>query len=385
MEFSTKPTEYQTASFDQTGSIKNLKELKVGSGQYAWIKSDGSFLFGDESAGKVIKFEDGNLIVGSGELGDLANLDKVSTTELDTTIISGGKIVTGLLTADNIQAGTLTGRTIRTAAPAAGVGESVVITGGNNQNITFYYDETSRGYIGGYTTEGSEVTYVQIVAASGRSIKLKNSRIEMDGTMRTQKIYPEDDNESELGDLNNRWSKGHFEDLACDDLFVEVSADLPGLNERNLLTEEQMSKYFEVTKREITEEDISKKAKKDNTDRMSAEKQLRKQKRKIAKETNITGFDIGDVLVWDNDRLKLCESDSSSLVMAVASHRGMPCVIGAEPVKVTGKVETGDFLVTSDIKGRARSEKNPKIGTVIAQALESSEGDATIKAMIRKL
>src|SRR4030066_1241910 len=40
-------------------------------------------------------------------------------TSLDTTVISGGKIVTGLLTADNIQAGTLTGRTIQTASSGA--------------------------------------------------------------------------------------------------------------------------------------------------------------------------------------------------------------------------------------------------------------------------
>jgi len=39
--------------------------------------------------------------------GALATLSTISTSECDTTIIDGGKIVTGLLTADNIQAGTL--------------------------------------------------------------------------------------------------------------------------------------------------------------------------------------------------------------------------------------------------------------------------------------
>lgn len=44
----------------------------------------------------------------SDNAGDLAYKDQASATDLDTTIISGGKIVTGLLTADNIQAGTIT-------------------------------------------------------------------------------------------------------------------------------------------------------------------------------------------------------------------------------------------------------------------------------------
>jgi len=41
--------------------------------------------------------------------GNLATKDVVSTSECDTTIIDGGKIVTGLLTATNIQTGTLSG------------------------------------------------------------------------------------------------------------------------------------------------------------------------------------------------------------------------------------------------------------------------------------
>jgi len=41
------------------------------------------------------------------DAGDLAKLDKVGASNCNTTIISGGKIITGLLTASNIQTGTL--------------------------------------------------------------------------------------------------------------------------------------------------------------------------------------------------------------------------------------------------------------------------------------
>jgi hypothetical protein len=47
--------------------------------------------------------------------GALATLSAVGTSQIDTTVISGGKIVTGLLTADNIQTGTLTGIIIQSA------------------------------------------------------------------------------------------------------------------------------------------------------------------------------------------------------------------------------------------------------------------------------
>lgn len=68
----------------------------------------------------------GQLIVGTNvgigsafataSAGDLAYLSVVEAAKLGTTIISGGYIITSLLTADNITAGTLTGRTVQTAA-----------------------------------------------------------------------------------------------------------------------------------------------------------------------------------------------------------------------------------------------------------------------------
>lgn len=54
----------------------------------------------------------GSGIANLSDAGNLAVLDAVGTSQVDTTIISGGKIVTGLLTASNIQTGTLDASTV---------------------------------------------------------------------------------------------------------------------------------------------------------------------------------------------------------------------------------------------------------------------------------
>jgi hypothetical protein len=69
-----------------------------------------------------------------------------------------------------------------------------------------------------------------------------------------------------------------------------------------------------------------------------------------------------------------------------------PIILGAEPVLVTGKVEVGDFIVTSTVEGHGKAEKRGSFikkdlfGKVIAQALEASSGDSSlIKCMVRKM
>ena len=67
-------------------------------------------------------------------------------------------------------------------------------------------------------------------------------------------------------------------------------------------------------------------------------------------------------------------------------------MFGAEPVLVTGVINEGDYIVSSDKighgKGVPRGSMSPidLFAKVIAQAVESGNGDSyTIKAMIRKL
>jgi hypothetical protein len=106
----------------------------------------------------------------------------------------------GLLNADDIVAGTITGRTLQTILPAAGTGSSVKIIGGSDEMIYLYYDDTQTGTIKGYTTEGSEVTHIGIEAASGRNIKLKDSKLTCNGDFK-----PHSDRGESLGGSGERW------------------------------------------------------------------------------------------------------------------------------------------------------------------------------------
>jgi hypothetical protein len=101
----------------------------------------------------------------------------------------------------------------------------------------------------------------------------------------------------------------------------------------------------------------------------------------------------GTILSLKNGTLQPCEFEGDPLVMAVTSKEGnYPIVMGAEPILITGKVEEGDYIITSNIKGHGKAV-NPEyiydkqlFGKIIAQSLEKGEGlSYLIKAMIRKM
>lgn len=86
--------------------------------------------------------------------------------------------------------------------------------------------------------------------------------------------------------------------------------------------------------------------------------------------------------------------DEDELVMGVVKHgKDEPIIMGAEYILVTGKVDEGDYLITSSkFPGHCKAIKRGVLfkkdlfGKVIAQALESSDGgNVLIKAMIRKM
>ena len=78
---------------------------------------------------------------------------------------------------------------------------------------------------------------------------------------------------------------------------------------------------------------------------------------------------------------------------AIKNGKDEPIVMGAEPVLVTGKVDVGDYIVTSDKIGHGKAVKRGYLlkkdlfGKVIAQALEPSDDSDSclIKCMIRKM
>jgi hypothetical protein len=115
-------------------------------------------------------------------------------------------------------------------------------------------------------------------------------------------------------------------------------------------------------------------------------------------ETGLKTEKIGDnptgtIVSWREDGLVPCDSNEDELVMGVIKEgKDEPIVMGAEPVLVTGKVNVGDYIVTSDKIGHGKSVKRGYLlkknlfGKVIAQALESCDGDSNlIKCMIRKM
>jgi len=115
-------------------------------------------------------------------------------------------------------------------------------------------------------------------------------------------------------------------------------------------------------------------------------------------ETGLTSVGIsslatGTVLIWKNGKLIPCETSFDEMVMGVVeTGRDEPIVFGAEPVLVTGIVNEGDYIVTSDKQGhgmgvpRGSVHPNDLFAKVIAQAVDSGNGESyTIKAMIRKM
>ena len=112
------------------------------------------------------------------------------------------------------------------------------------------------------------------------------------------------------------------------------------------------------------------------------------------KTENIGDNPTGTIVSWREDGLVPCDSNEDELVMGVIKQgKDEPIVLGAEPVLVTGKVDIGDYIVTSDKIGHGKSVKKGYLlkkdlfGKVIAQALEpSDDSDAClIKCMIRKM
>ena len=116
-------------------------------------------------------------------------------------------------------------------------------------------------------------------------------------------------------------------------------------------------------------------------------------------ETGLKTEKIGDnptgtIVSWRQDGLVPCDSNEDELVMGVIKQgKDEPIVMGAEPVLVTGKVDIGDYIVTSDKIGHGKSVKRGYLlkkdlfGKVIAQALEPSDDSDSclIKCMIRKM
>ena len=106
-------------------------------------------------------------------------------------------------------------------------------------------------------------------------------------------------------------------------------------------------------------------------------------------------YEPGTVGVFGGDaEVKACEIEDHHAVAGVIStdpaylmnseSDGVEVALcGRVPVKVVGPVEKGDLMVTSDVKGHARSNNNAPAGRIIGKAIESSEGgEAVIEVLV---
>jgi hypothetical protein len=101
----------------------------------------------------------------------------------------------------------------------------------------------------------------------------------------------------------------------------------------------------------------------------------------------------GTVVVWRDGKLVPCDETADFLVMGVVKQgKDEPIIFGAEYILVTGKVNEGDYIITSKKVGHGCGAKHGwffkrnLFGKVIGQALESSNDESKlIKCMIRKM
>jgi hypothetical protein len=107
-----------------------------------------------------------------------------------------------------------------------------------------------------------------------------------------------------------------------------------------------------------------------------------------ASHESLKSMRTGTILVMNEDGdLVPCSKEDDMMVFGVVK-KGykQPIIMGAEPIKVTGPIKVGDFITTSNVEGHGMKADNPQFGTIIAQAMESGDGESyNIKAMIRKM
>lgn len=115
-------------------------------------------------------------------------------------------------------------------------------------------------------------------------------------------------------------------------------------------------------------------------------------------ETGLRTQGIGDLptgttVSWKDGKCVESYKSEDCMVMGVVKHgKHEPIIMGAEHILVTGKVNEGDYLVTSKVPGHCKGVKRGILfkkdlfGKVIAQALETNNSKSKlIKAMIRKM
>jgi len=295
--------------------------------------------------------------VGLGTAQDSNGVTTIIGNTVTTSFVNALSVTAGSVAAENLSGTYITGKIIRTSNLDGDSGSGVAIVGGDNEMIHFYYNGTETGTIRGYTTEGSETTYIRVESASGRSLRWKSSHIACDGH-----FLPTSDEAYNLGQTGTKW-----DNVYANKLYQQASTggtasvyDFAYV-EMGLLPERMVKKHLGGI---------------DGKGLMPVDK--------IPEEKIKLPFKKGTVLVWGSKGLEESNKDGDSRVVAIANDRGLPIVLGAEPVRVIGKVKRGDFIISTS-KGRGKSAKNPDSKSIIGIALDGkkTEGEELIKVMIK--
>ena len=103
----------------------------------------------------------------------------------------------------------------------------------------------------------------------------------------------------------------------------------------------------------------------------------------------------GTIVIWNNGKAVPCTTKEDHKVIGVVLNgKDQPIIIGAEYVLVTGKIEEGDWIVTSDYSGHGMAAvtrnrlgfKKDLHGRIIGQALQSADNiSVLIKCFIKKM
>jgi len=198
-------------TFGASGAIKMITDANNG----VWIsptgilgKKAGVTTFAIDISGNVSVRGDVVITGGSGianltDAGALATEDTIGVSDCDSTIISGGKIITGLLTANNIQTGTLNASLVTVSninASNINTGTLTGITINVNGDALRVRDTSGNqvGYMYGISSSIFRV-FGATTSAGGGSVTLELDASSGYIKSRALNFHPYNDNESYLG------------------------------------------------------------------------------------------------------------------------------------------------------------------------------------------
>jgi hypothetical protein len=221
----------------------------------------------------------------------------------------------------------------------------------------------------GNEVQANSISVLDSVEIYGKLIVHGESDVEAGSGGDYTDVVPADDNQYKLGSSDKRWRQFHASsavisgDLSTQDI-------IPDTHDTYILGSSE-KKWAEIN---------------------AADANIGGLYESGMKTKGIEDCPVGTVVIWDDGKLKPCAKARDKNVQGVSNKKPEPIVMGAEPVRIIGKISEGDFVVTSKTEGCGRKLKwyerlLPNRGCIIGQALEdkNSQEEGLVKVMIRKM